>query len=101
MGQKRFAEAVSDCLRGLMRPGLDSTAADVFLRKLEHVLHRMEKIREMEAEDLAKDREKFAEQEKDGAQVAQEWKILLAEDEQVWQAIDNQSVGSIIADNSG
>eukprot|EP00929_Paragymnodinium_shiwhaense_P057003 TRINITY_DN28526_c0_g1_i1.p1 TRINITY_DN28526_c0_g1~~TRINITY_DN28526_c0_g1_i1.p1 ORF type:complete len:690 (+),score=196.34 TRINITY_DN28526_c0_g1_i1:80-2149(+) len=95
--ERRFPAAVADCLRAMMRPGLDSTAADVFMKKLGHALLRMERIREMEQQEAAGD-EKLAEQQAEADALAKEWKVLLAEDEALWKEVEEKSLLAALAD---
>jgi len=89
--ERRFPAAIADCLRALMRPGIDSTAGDVFMKKLGHALLRMERIKEMEAQEAAGD-EAFAEQKTEADALAKEWKVLLSEDEALWKGIEDSRI---------
>lgn len=98
--ERRFPAAVADCLRALMRPGIDSTAADVFLKKLSHALLRMERIKEMEAQVSTGD-EKFAEQKAEADALAKDWEVLLAEDEALWQPIEYANLTVLSEESRG
>merc|ERR1719272_1658926 len=84
---KLFGEAIADCLRGMMRPGMDSTAYDMFMLKMSKALTRIERIREMQEQENSAD-DKYIEMKAEADALAKEWSVLLVEDEKMWTKID-------------
>eukprot|EP00746_Dinoflagellata_sp_MGD_P167122 gnl/MRDRNA2_/MRDRNA2_97497_c0_seq1.p1 gnl/MRDRNA2_/MRDRNA2_97497_c0~~gnl/MRDRNA2_/MRDRNA2_97497_c0_seq1.p1 ORF type:complete len:713 (-),score=175.32 gnl/MRDRNA2_/MRDRNA2_97497_c0_seq1:92-2128(-) len=87
--EKRFADSAADCLRALMRPGLDSTAEGVFMDKLGKAETRLERIYQMKVEEEQADVMKYAEQNAEADALAKEWKTLLDEDTLIWNKVDS------------
>jgi len=92
--EKKFAAAVADCLRALMRPGLDPTATEPMTKRLDYVLLRMQRIKEMAEEEARGQEEKYAVHIAETDALAKEWEVILAEDGQLWREIDNSSAFS-------
>mmetsp|Transcript_131886 Transcript_131886/g.239816 ORF Transcript_131886/g.239816 Transcript_131886/m.239816 type:complete len:686 (+) Transcript_131886:33-2090(+) len=90
--KKSFPNAIADCLRALMRPGLDSTAADVFMKKLAHALLRMERIREMQQQEAFEEHAKYAKENAEAEALAKEWKVVLGEDEALWEMVESLNI---------
>jgi len=71
---------------------LDSIAEDLFMKKLDHAIWRLEKILEMEAPS-PEETKKHAEQQAEADALAKEWNVILAEDEKTWRGLDEKTVG--------
>lgn len=102
--EKRFAAAAADCMRALMRPGLDPTATEPMMKKLEHALLRMQRIKEMKEQEEEAEKGKYAAQEQEADTLAKEWTVLLSEDETMWRQVDDWNAtrtSSVQADARG